>query len=112
MGYSKAKKQRIFERYNGCCVYCGVELNLDHYFEDDAYEIDHFIPKSQGGTSIGDANFVASCKKCNRNKHSMTVEQWLEKKKKKLDRLRFQIKELENSICLIEEFKNERASND
>jgi len=60
-------RMRIFERDDFTCQYCGDRGgNL---------ECDHVIPVCRGGTS-DDANLVTSCFKCNRSKHSKTLEEW------------------------------------
>lgn len=58
----------IYSRDNNTCQYCGkhfarVELNLDHV-----------VPRSQGGLSRWD-NVVCSCHVCNRRKGGRTPEQ-------------------------------------
>jgi len=53
------------------CFYCEKE------FVNGVYEhLDHFIPKSKGGTNDV-SNFRPSCKKCNRDKHTMDPERFL-----------------------------------
>lgn len=49
------------------CVYCGGRVE----------EIEHWIPRSRGGTSEK-SNLVASCKICNRAKGTMTGEEFVE----------------------------------
>jgi 5-methylcytosine-specific restriction endonuclease McrA len=75
IAYDRVPKRRVrFSRYNifsrdkNTCQYCGkkfprVDLNLDH-----------IIPRSQGGTSIWE-NVVCSCHQCNRKKGGKTPEQ-------------------------------------
>ena len=41
-------------------------------------ELDHVIPRSQGGTDNED-NLVVACRKCNQDKGNLTPEQWLNK---------------------------------
>lgn len=48
------------------CVYCG----------DVATQVDHVIPRSQGGTSEL-VNLVPCCQPCNRDKYDQTPWQWL-----------------------------------
>jgi 5-methylcytosine-specific restriction endonuclease McrA len=47
------------------CAYCGAA----------AVQIDHVIPRSQGGTDAR-RNFAAACKRCNAEKNGRTPEQW------------------------------------
>ncbi|MDH4264802.1 MAG: HNH endonuclease [Deltaproteobacteria bacterium] len=75
IAYDRVPKRRVrFSRYNifardkNTCQYCGkkfprLDLNLDH-----------IIPRSQGGTSIW-GNVVCSCHQCNRKKGGKTPEQ-------------------------------------
>lgn len=59
----KKLRQKIFERDNFTCVYCGAR----EY--EEPLEIDHVIPISKGGTNNIN-NLVTSCRTCNRIKHS------------------------------------------
>lgn len=61
-------RHNIFARDKNTCQYCGkkfprLDLNLDHV-----------IPRSQGGTSTWE-NVVCSCHQCNRKKGGKTPEQ-------------------------------------
>lgn len=47
------------------CVYCGGK----------AEEIDHIVPRSRGGTDET-SNLAPACKRCNRSKRALTVEEW------------------------------------
>lgn len=55
-----------------CCRYC--RKPLDKY----TVTIDHFVPKSRGGTDDFHENLVASCKECNQDKGDMPPELFLE----------------------------------
>lgn len=59
----------ILEKTGYRCNYCGRKLTYD------ALEIDHVIPRSQGGSDDID-NLVASCRFCNRRKGRMTPEEY------------------------------------
>ena len=61
--YQKELKSFIFNRSNGKCVYCGAK----------AEEIDHVIPRANGGTN-STYNLVASCKSCNKKKSNLTLK--------------------------------------
>lgn len=106
------KRQRILNKTKGHCFYCNVKLQykVDRTYDaDNAYETDHLIPKSKGGTSVGDSNFVPSCKKCNRQKFNMTVAEWYNSMANKRDELLSQARELENLMsCLDSRFKGIR----
>ena len=56
------------------CYYCREYLN------DLNRTKDHVIPKSKGGKLSKD-NKVFACKKCNRSKADLSIEEWIEKLK-------------------------------
>ena len=61
--YQKELRSFIFSRSDSKCVYCGAK----------AEEIDHVIPKSNGGTN-STYNLVASCRACNEKKSNLTLK--------------------------------------
>ena len=63
--YQNKLKSFIFNRSNGKCVYCGAK----------ATEIDHVIPRANGGTNSVH-NLVASCKSCNKMKSNLTLKEF------------------------------------
>ena len=75
IAYDRVPKRRIrFSRYNifardkNTCQYCG------HKFPRSELNLDHVIPRSQGGTSTWE-NVVCSCHRCNRKKGGKTPDQ-------------------------------------
>jgi 5-methylcytosine-specific restriction endonuclease McrA len=75
IAYDRVPKRRIrFSRYNifardkNTCLYCG------HKFPRSELNLDHVIPRSQGGTSTWE-NVVCSCHRCNRKKGGKTPDQ-------------------------------------
>ena len=75
IAYDRVPKRRIrFSRYNifardrNTCQYCG------RIFSRSELNLDHVIPRAQGGTSIWE-NVVCSCHECNRQKGGKTPEQ-------------------------------------
>ncbi len=73
--YDRVPKRQVrFSRYNiyardKCtCQYCGRRLPRHEL------NLDHVIPRSQGGTSIWE-NVVCSCHECNRRKGGRTPQQ-------------------------------------
>ncbi len=75
IAYDRVPKRRIrFSRYNifardrNTCQYCG------RVFSRSELNLDHVIPRAQGGTSIWE-NVVCSCHECNRQKGGKTPEQ-------------------------------------
>lgn len=65
---------RIFERDEGRCTYCGVELTPDRF------NVDHLLPRSRGGTDV-ESNLALSCVFCNSKKGSKTPAEWAESMK-------------------------------
>ena len=61
------KRQRIYNKTDGRCAYCGCEINLRNM------QIDHVIPKSRGGSS-DEKNLLPVCRSCNHRKGSSTLE--------------------------------------
>jgi 5-methylcytosine-specific restriction endonuclease McrA len=69
-GYIKADEfTDICEKQNWLCVYCG---------ESKPLALEHTQPLSRGGTHEA-SNIVGSCKNCNSEKHSSTLEEFLDK---------------------------------
>lgn len=58
----------IYTRDRDICQYCGIK------FPRSELNLDHVIPRSQGGTSRWE-NIVCSCHNCNRKKGGRTPEQ-------------------------------------
>ena len=72
LAYDRVPKRRVrFSRYNifardkSTCQYCG------HRFSRSELNLDHVVPRSQGGTSTWE-NVVCSCHECNRKKGGRT----------------------------------------
>ena len=72
LAYDRVPKRRVrFSRYNifardkSTCQYCGDR------FSRSELNLDHVIPRSQGGTSTWE-NVVCSCHECNRKKGGRT----------------------------------------
>lgn len=61
--YQKKLREFIFSKTNGRCAYCGAK----------AEEIDHIIPRSNGGTN-STYNLIASCRSCNEKKSNLTLK--------------------------------------
>lgn len=80
------------------CEYCGKDLlsSLDEY---DAWQIDHIVPKSAGGSEEL-ANIALACRTCNHFKHSYAPigstrdERIADAKRYVLDRRRDKLREL------------------
>lgn len=63
----KVIRQRIFDRDDHTCAYCGVT--------GVALECDHIMPISKGGSNDDD-NLTTACEPCNRSKGSKLLEEW------------------------------------
>jgi 5-methylcytosine-specific restriction endonuclease McrA len=65
---AQATRQRIWERDQFTCRYCGSK--------DGPFHCDHVIPRSRGG-SDDDDNLITSCIPCNTSKGRFTVSEWV-----------------------------------
>lgn len=59
--------QKIFERYNHTCIYCGRKEDLT---------LDHVVPLNGGGPHCED-NLVVACQSCNSSKKDKRLMDWL-----------------------------------
>lgn len=64
----------LYDRQNGCCVVCNVSL-------DAAYHVDHIVPLSRGGVNYPE-NLQLLCPSCNCQKSAMTMDEFLDRRKK------------------------------
>ncbi len=62
------QKHFIIHRARGCCEYCQSQLR----FTNQAFSIEHIVPKSQGGQNTLD-NLALSCQSCNNHKYTKTT---------------------------------------
>lgn len=71
--HTDKKRRKVFEKTDGHCAYCGVELE----FESPDWCPEHLLARVHGG---GDRlhNLVPACIPCNRRKHVRTPEGWRE----------------------------------
>lgn len=76
---TKQQRQKVYNKYNGHCAYCGCELE----YKD--MQVDHLIPLNDWNNSYTDEelwsmdNLMPSCRLCNHYKRSYTLEHFLEK---------------------------------
>jgi hypothetical protein len=61
------KKLKLAKRYGLHCYWCGCPIKLEGKMKERA-TIDHFIPKSKGGSKSDIGNLVLSCFSCNNKK--------------------------------------------
>ena len=59
------QKQSVIQRARGCCEYCQSQLR----FTNQAFSIEHIIPKSLDGQNTLD-NLALSCQSCNNHKYT------------------------------------------
>ena len=59
-------RDEIYNAWDYNCAYCGKP----------ATSLDHIIPKFKSGSSNRN-NLIPACRKCNANKGSMVLEEWL-----------------------------------
>ena len=64
----KIKRKKLSKQDN-MCIYCASTISLT------TSDLDHKVPVSRGGTN-NESNFQALCKKCNKEKHSKTDEEY------------------------------------
>lgn len=64
-GIHPALRTAALRREHWICRYCGAH----------ATEVDHVLPRAQGGLTVL-ANLAAACQHCNRSKGNQTPEQW------------------------------------
>lgn len=69
----KSKFMQLFERDQGRCVYCGLDLKADYDRFMMATE-DHLVPVSKGARDRDLANLVLSCRVCNALKANFVPE--------------------------------------
>lgn len=78
MGYDDETLSYIYDKSDGYCHYCGKKLAWTNYGcpgARAAWEVDHGIPLSRGGTDYL-RNLWAICVECNREKSSMTPSEY------------------------------------
>lgn len=74
MSYTPAELDQIFAKTGGRCRCCGKQLVRDNYGKDNAHgawEVDHAIPVSRGGTNNME-NLWPMCPECNQRKGDQT----------------------------------------
>ena len=65
----------VWQKTGGLCFYCDEKLNPFDRKHPSGFQIDHVIPRNQGG-SDDISNLVPSCRRCNNSKLARTPEQW------------------------------------
>ncbi len=73
MQYSNERLDQIFDKTNGFCRHCGIQLAFKNYGNRNArggWEVDHSVPKSRGG-SENLRNLWPTCWVCNSQKSTL-----------------------------------------
>ena len=63
----KIDRQKVYEKYNGHCAYCGKPITIKDM------QVDHILSKRNGGTDDID-NLNPSCRMCNHYKRAADIE--------------------------------------
>lgn len=63
----KIVRQKVYEKYDGHCAYCGKPITIKDM------QVDHALAKRNGGTDCND-NLMPSCKRCNHYKRAADIE--------------------------------------
>jgi 5-methylcytosine-specific restriction endonuclease McrA len=93
MAHSDEALNRIYDRTDGYCHLCCGKLSFHNYAcysARGAWEVEHSIPRSRGGTDHPN-NLYAACIPCNREKSartSRTVRSWSGRRRAPLSRSR------------------------
>lgn len=78
MGYTNDRLNDIYDKNDGRCWHCGIQLAFTNYGSlgaRGAWEVDHSQPISEGGTDHLN-NLVPSCIPCNRKKGALKTRQF------------------------------------
>lgn len=78
MSFPDDRLEAIFDKTDGDCTYCEKQLAWSNYGQPgyrSAWEVDHSVPMSRGGTDHLN-NLVPACLDCNREKSDMTGQEF------------------------------------
>lgn len=65
------KKQFAIQRQNSQCLYCGTKLEFGEA------EMDHIVPRTNGGSNNRRTNLAAVCRSCNKSKSNTPFAVWV-----------------------------------
>jgi 5-methylcytosine-specific restriction endonuclease McrA len=63
-------RSRLLTRQNGCCYFCKLRISVRQA------TIDHLVPRAKGGKNR-ESNLAAACFKCNNEKGSLSVAEYM-----------------------------------
>ena len=80
MSKAKALRERVYQKYNGHCAYCGTSI------EYKQMQIDHYLPQCREKFYAhrckkdvhAEENLMPSCRRCNHYKRGRTPRQFRE----------------------------------
>ncbi len=78
-GYDPELRSDIFDKTDGHCRYCGKQVAWSNYGrvgERGAWEVDHSVPLSRGGTDYY-RNLWPACVSCNTEKGTLTGTEYM-----------------------------------
>lgn len=75
MTIKRNRRWNLFDLQKGVCYYCKISLLLHDQLNPRYATIDHKVPRIKGGSGKSD-NIVLCCLKCNKEKGSMTAEEY------------------------------------
>ena len=67
MAINKKVRERVFNKYDGYCAYCGKKITIKNF------QVDHIVSKHNWGTD-DISNLNPSCRSCNHYKRSNNLE--------------------------------------
>jgi len=78
MAISKALREKVYNKYEGCCAYCGRKI------EYRQMQIDHYYPQSRARYYLrrhkidvhAEGNLMPTCRRCNHYKRAAHPEQF------------------------------------
>jgi 5-methylcytosine-specific restriction endonuclease McrA len=80
MGFSKSVRERIYQKFNGHCAYCGRAIDYK------GMQIDHYYPQCKARFYArrskidvhAETNLMPTCRRCNHYKRARTPKQFKE----------------------------------
>ena len=90
-------KEYLLEKYQRTCVYCNSK--------DGFLEIEHIVPKSKGGSNRI-SNLTLACKRCNKSKGSLLIEDFLKNKPELLAKVLKQVKKPLKDAAAVNSTRN------